>query len=44
MTGFISGASNPLSILAIASLQDQGYTVNYRAADPYGIPRRLEEA
>jgi Tryptophan-rich Synechocystis species C-terminal domain/Leishmanolysin len=44
MTGFISGASNPLSILTIASLQDQGYAVNYRAADPYAIPRRVEEA
>jgi hypothetical protein len=44
MTGFISGGSNPLSILTIGSLQDQGYTVNYRAAEPYAIPRRLEEA
>jgi hypothetical protein len=42
MTGFISGRSNPLSILTIASLQDQGYTVNYRAADPYTIPGHLE--
>jgi hypothetical protein len=44
MTGFISGAHNPLSILTIGSLQDQGYSVNYAAADPYAVPRRLEEA
>ena len=44
MTGFISGAHNPLSILTIGSLQDQGYSVNYAAANPYSIPGRLEEA
>jgi hypothetical protein len=44
MTGFISGGSNPLSILTIASLKDQGYSVNFGAADPYAIPRRLEAA
>ena len=42
MTGFISGAHNPLSILTIGSLQDQGYSVNYAAADPYSIPSRVE--
>jgi subtilase family serine protease len=42
MTGFISGTSNPLSILTIGSLQDLGYRVNYAAADGYSIPGRLE--
>ena len=42
MTGFISGAPDPLSILTIGALQDLGYTVNYAAADPYGLPGHLQ--
>jgi hypothetical protein len=40
MTGFVSldaPSSNPLSIVTIASLEDQGYTVNSSAADPYTL-------
>jgi subtilase family serine protease len=42
MTGYISGASNPLSIMTVGSLQDMGYRVNYAAADAYSIPGHLE--
>ena len=42
MTGYISGTSNPLSIMTIGSLQDMGYRVNYAAANAYSIPGRLE--
>ena len=36
MTGFLnSGGPNPLSLLTVASLQDELYTVNFAAADPY---------
>jgi hypothetical protein len=35
MTGFINPGTNPLSVLTIASMGDEGYTVNYAAADPY---------
>lgn len=38
MTGFISGAGNPLSLLTVRSLADQGYTVNDAAADGYALP------
>jgi hypothetical protein len=38
MTGFISGAPNPMSVTTIASLQDLGYTVNSLEADPFTIP------
>ena len=44
MTGYISGVSNPLSILTVGTLQDMGYTVNYSAANAYGIPGHLMAA
>jgi hypothetical protein len=38
MTGFISGAQNPMSVTTIASIQDLGYSVNSLEADPFTIP------
>lgn len=35
MTGYISGASQPLSRITAAQFQDLGYTVNLDGADPY---------
>ncbi len=36
MTGFINlGAANPVSIVTVAAQGDEGYLVNYAAADPY---------
>ncbi|HTR21586.1 MAG TPA: leishmanolysin-related zinc metalloendopeptidase [Gemmatimonadales bacterium] len=36
MTGYYNaGVANPLSVVTIASMGDEGYTVNYAAADPY---------
>jgi hypothetical protein len=37
MTGFIQPGTNPLSIVTLASLADQGYTVDLGAADSYGL-------
>ncbi|MEA2722932.1 MAG: hypothetical protein QOH59_703 [Gemmatimonadales bacterium] len=37
MTGFIGSGLNPLSRITIASLADQGYPVNFAAADPYSF-------
>ncbi len=37
MTGFIGSGPNPLSRITIASLDDQGYSVNLAAADPYSV-------
>ena len=41
MTGFISGAPDPLSTVTVGALQDMGYTVNYSAADSYTLGQRL---
>jgi hypothetical protein len=40
MTGFLDagGAVNPLSVVTIASLSDEGYLTNYAAADIYALP------
>jgi hypothetical protein len=38
MTGFINGASNPLSTITVGSLMDMGYQVNFGAADGYALP------
>ncbi|MDP2955922.1 MAG: leishmanolysin-related zinc metalloendopeptidase, partial [Longimicrobiales bacterium] len=38
MTGYISGSSNPLSVVTVRSLADQGYTVNIGAANGYSLP------
>ena len=38
MTGFINSGANPLSRVTLASLADQGYTVNLGGADSYTLP------
>lgn len=38
MTGYLSGAANPLSRITVGSLADVGYTVNFAAADAYSRP------
>jgi len=36
MTGYLNvGVANPLSVVTIASFGDEGYRVNYAAADTY---------
>jgi hypothetical protein len=35
MTSILNAGTNPLSVLSVASMGDDGYTVNYAAADPY---------
>jgi hypothetical protein len=42
MTGFLSGDTQPLSRMTVASLADLGYTVDFSAADPYALPSHLE--
>jgi hypothetical protein len=42
MTGFLSGATQPLSRMTIASLADLGYKVDLSAADPFTLPSHLE--
>jgi len=37
MTGFVDLGDNPLSIVTVASLADEGYTVNMDGADPYSL-------
>lgn len=37
MTGFIGAGQNPLSIVTLASLADQGYGMDFAAADPYSL-------
>ncbi len=41
MTGFLTGPSQPLSRVTIASLADNGYGVDLGAADPYSLPDAL---
>jgi hypothetical protein len=38
MSGFIAAPDNPMSRVTVASLQDLGYVVNLRAAEPYSLP------
>ena len=38
MTGFLSGNSNPISKVTVASLADIGYVVDMNAADPFVLP------
>jgi hypothetical protein len=38
MTGFVDPGQNPLSVVTVASLADQGYTVNLNGADAYSLP------
>ena len=38
MTGILSGGvPNPLSVVTVASMGDEGYQVNYAAADPFSL-------
>ena len=38
MTGFLtSGVPNPLSVVTVASMGDEGYRVNYAGADPFAL-------
>ncbi len=41
MTGFINANTNPLSIVTLASLADQGYLVNLARADTYSLIEAL---
>jgi hypothetical protein len=38
MTGFVDVTKNPLSRMTIASLQDMGYVVDFKAAEAYSLP------
>lgn len=38
MTPFLTGDSQPLSLITLGSFHDIGYEVNPRAADPYSLP------
>jgi leishmanolysin len=38
MTGFINAGANPLSVVTVAQFGDEGYQVNYAAADPFTLP------
>lgn len=44
MSPFISGAGNPLSRMAAASLGDMGYQVDPEGAEPYKLPDLLQIA
>jgi hypothetical protein len=41
MTGYLSGATRPLSLITVQSLGDLGYTVNTSAADAYSVSASL---
>jgi hypothetical protein len=41
MTGFINAGANPLSSVSFASLQDIGYMVDARRADPWTFASSL---
>jgi hypothetical protein len=41
LTGFLSGATRPLSRLSVAAFEDMGYQVNYAAADAFSLPSAL---
>jgi hypothetical protein len=44
MTGFINIGTNPLSAVSVASLGDQGYTIDLSDADPYTLMPALRIA
>lgn len=44
LTGFLSGASRPISRMSVASFADLGYRVDLDAADPYELPSFRELA
>ena len=37
MTGFLGSGPNPLSVVTVASMGDEGYQVNYAGADPFTL-------
>ena len=41
MTGFVNAEGNPLSVVTVASLADQGYAVNRFGADPFSLTLAL---
>ncbi|HEY6247528.1 MAG TPA: leishmanolysin-related zinc metalloendopeptidase [Pyrinomonadaceae bacterium] len=41
MTGFVGSANNPLSRMTVGSLQDLGYVVDFKAAEPYSLPNLM---
>jgi subtilisin-like proprotein convertase family protein len=41
LTGFLSGATRPLSRLSVAAFEDMGYQVNFAAADAFILPTAL---
>jgi Leishmanolysin len=41
MTGYVDLGANPLSAVTVASLRDQGYTVDLSKADPYTLSASL---
>lgn len=41
MTGFLTGGTNPLSLVTVASLADLGYRVDPGAADPFSLDLAL---
>jgi Leishmanolysin len=41
MTGFVDPGQNPLSVVTVASLADEGYTVNLNGADPFSLQLSL---
>jgi hypothetical protein len=42
MTGFIGSGSSPLSVVTLASLADQGYSVDFTKADVYTLGMALQ--
>ena len=41
MTGFVDLGENPLSVVTVSSLADQGYAVNKVGVDPYSLTLSL---
>jgi hypothetical protein len=41
MTGFVDRGQNPLSVVSVSSLADQGYTVNVVGIDPFSLSLAL---
>ena len=41
LTGFLSGATRPISRVSVAAFEDMGYEVDYEAAAPFVLPTAL---
>lgn len=41
LTGFLSGATRPISRVSVGAFEDMGYEVDYEAADAFGLPTAL---